>query len=128
MLQTAEKMGWDELLDEYFFSHMLRPATEWSYRKVKRVFVSFMGETVQPEEVTHRDVLKWRRHLLNEKKQSSYTWNNKVAHLRAIFNFGMERKLLRHTQNPFNDAAVKKEKKKKKILSKSQITRLYLLM
>ncbi|TYO97714.1 phage integrase family protein [Xenorhabdus doucetiae] len=40
----------------------------------------------------------------------------------------MERKLLPHTQNPFNDAAVKKEKKKKKILSKSQITRIYLLM
>ncbi|MDC9583420.1 phage integrase N-terminal SAM-like domain-containing protein, partial [Xenorhabdus sp. PR6a] len=94
MLQTAEKIGWDELLDEYFFSHMLRPATEWSYRKVKRVFVNFMGETVQPEEVTHRDVLKWRRYLLGEQKQSSHTWNNKVAHLRAIFNFGIERKLL----------------------------------
>ncbi|MBD2786485.1 site-specific integrase [Xenorhabdus sp. DI] len=128
MLQIAEKIGWDELLDEYFFSHMLRPATEWSYRKVKRGFVNFMGETVPPEEVTHWDVLKWRRHILGEKKQSSYSWNNKVAHLRAVFNFGMERQLLPHTQNPFNDTAVKKEKKKKKILSKSQITRIYLLM
>ncbi|MEQ1966484.1 MULTISPECIES: tyrosine-type recombinase/integrase [Xenorhabdus] len=128
MLLTAEKISWDELLDEYFFSHILRPATEWSYRKVIRVFIQFLGETVLPEQVTHRDVLRWRRHLLLEKKQSSHTWNNKVAHMRAIFNFGIERKLLPHTENPFNDAAVKKEKKKKKILSKSQITRLYLLM
>ncbi|MCP9268244.1 tyrosine-type recombinase/integrase [Xenorhabdus sp. XENO-1] len=128
MLNNEEKMGWDELLEEYFFSHMLRPATEWSYRKVTRVFIRFMGDTVLPEQVTHRDVLRWRRHLLTEKKQSSYTWNNKVAHLRAIFNFVMERKLLPLTENPFNEAAVKKEKKTKKILSRSQIIRLYLLM
>ncbi|MCC8378812.1 site-specific integrase [Xenorhabdus sp. PB30.3] len=128
MFNNEEKMGWDELLEEYFFSHMLRPATEWSYRKVTRVFIGFMGDTVLPEQVTHRDVLRWRRYLLTEKKQSSYTWNNKVAHLRAIFNFVMERKLLPLTENPFNEAAVKKEKKTKKILSKSQITRLYLLM
>ncbi|WP_340619027.1 tyrosine-type recombinase/integrase [Xenorhabdus entomophaga] len=125
---TEEKMGWDELLEEYFFSHMLRPSSEWSYSKVKRVFTRFMGETVLPEQITHRDVLRWRRHSLMEKKQSGHTWNNKVSHLRAIFNFGMERKLLPHTENPFNDTAVKKEKKKKKILSKSQIIRLYLLM
>ncbi|MDE9541271.1 tyrosine-type recombinase/integrase, partial [Xenorhabdus bovienii] len=79
-------------------------------------------------QVTHRDVLRWRRHLLLEKKQSSHTWNNKVAHLRAIFNFGMEQKLLPHTENPFNNAVVKKEKKKKKILSESQINRINLLM
>ncbi|MDC9597769.1 tyrosine-type recombinase/integrase [Xenorhabdus anantnagensis] len=107
---------------------MLRPASEWSYHKVKRVFTRFMGDAVLPEQVTHRDVLRWRRHSLVEKKQSGHTWNNKVAHLRAIFNFVMERKLLPLTENPFNDAAVKKEKKKKKILSKSQIIHLYLLM
>ncbi|CDG16835.1 tyrosine-type recombinase/integrase [Xenorhabdus doucetiae] len=128
MLHTEEKISWDALLEEYFFSHMLRPATEWSYRKVTRVFIRFIGETGLPENVTHRDVLQWRRHLLIEKKQSSYTWNNKVAHLRAIFNFGIERKLLPHTQNPFNDAVVKKENKKKKILSDSQMNRINLLM
>ncbi len=87
-----------------------------------------MGEAVLPEQVTHRDVLRWRYHSLVEKKQSGHTWNNKVAHLRTIFNFGMARTLLPQTENPFNDAAVKKEKKKKKILSKSQIIHLYLLM
>ncbi|MDE1486232.1 tyrosine-type recombinase/integrase [Xenorhabdus bovienii] len=128
MLNNEEKMGWDALLDEYFFSRMLRPATEWSYRKVVRVFIRYLGETGLPESVTHRDVLCWRRHLLMEKNQSGYTWNNKVAHLRAIFNFGMERKLLSHPKNPFNDAAVKKEKKQKKTLSKAQITGIYLRM
>ncbi|MDC9615004.1 site-specific integrase [Xenorhabdus khoisanae] len=125
---TEEIMGWEELLDEYFFSHILRPDTEWSYRKVTKGFTRFMGEAVSPAQVTHRDVLRWRRHLLLEKKQSSHTWNNKVAHMRAIFNFGMEQKLLPHTENPFNEAAVKKEKKKKKILSDSQINRMNLVM
>ncbi|MDE1486591.1 tyrosine-type recombinase/integrase [Xenorhabdus bovienii] len=128
MLYTAETFSWEALLDEYFFSHILRPDTEWSYRKVVRDFIRFMGEAASPAQVTHRDVLRWRRHLLLEKKQSSHTWNNKVAHLRAIFNFGMEQKLLPHTENPFNNAVVKKEKKKKKILSKSQINRINLLM
>ncbi|MCG3460794.1 tyrosine-type recombinase/integrase [Xenorhabdus bovienii] len=128
MLDNEGIMGWDELLDEYFFSHMLRPATEWSYRKVVRVFINFMGETVLPAQVNHRDILRWRRHLLNEKKQSCHTWNNKVTHLRAIFNFGIEQKLLPQTKNPFLDAAVKKGKKTKKVLSKSQIIRLYLRM
>ncbi|MGJ0636008.1 hypothetical protein [Xenorhabdus bovienii] len=45
----------------------------------------FMGEAVLPEQVTQRDVLRWQRHSLVEKKQSGHTWNNKVAHLRAIF-------------------------------------------
>ncbi|MDE1475340.1 tyrosine-type recombinase/integrase [Xenorhabdus bovienii] len=128
MLYTAETFSWEALLDEYFFSHILRPDTEWSYRKVVRGFIRFMGEAASPAQVTHRDVLRWRRHLLLEKKQSSHTWNNKVAHLRAIFNFGMEQKLLPHTENPFNNAVVKKEKKKKKILSESQINRINLLM
>ncbi|MDE9566504.1 phage integrase N-terminal SAM-like domain-containing protein, partial [Xenorhabdus bovienii] len=128
MLHTAETFNWEELLEEYFFSHILRPDTEWSYRKVVRGFIRFMGEAASPAQVTHRDVLRWRRHLLLEKKQSSHTWNNKVAHLRAIFNFGMEQKLLPHTENPFNNAVVKKEKKKKKILSESQINRINLLM
>ncbi|CEK21993.1 putative phage integrase (fragment) [Xenorhabdus nematophila AN6/1] len=86
------------------------------------------GEVASPAQVTHRDVLRWRCHLLLEKKQSSHTWNNKVAHLRAIFNFGIEQKLLPQTKNPFLDAAVKKGKKTKKVLSKSQIIRLYLRM
>ncbi|REF26494.1 site-specific recombinase XerD [Xenorhabdus cabanillasii] len=128
MLHTAETFNWEELLEEYFFSHILRPDTEWSYRKVVRGFIQFMGDTTSPAQVTHREVLRWRRHLLLEKKQSSHTWNNKVAHLRAIFNFGMERKLLPHTENPFNNAVVKKAKKKKKILSESQVNRINLLM
>ncbi|WP_446471446.1 tyrosine-type recombinase/integrase [Xenorhabdus stockiae] len=130
MLHTVDTLSWEALLEEYFFSHILRPDTEWSYRKVTRGFIRFMGEAASPAQVIHRDVLRWRRHLLLlvEKKQSSHTWNNKVAHLRAIFNFGMERKLLPHTENPFNNAVTKKEKKKKKILSQSQINRINLLM
>ncbi|MDC9612946.1 site-specific integrase [Xenorhabdus khoisanae] len=128
MMYAEVKMDWEALLEEYFFSHMLRPASEWSYKKVAKGFSQFLGEAVPPESVTGRDVLRWRRYLLNEKKQSCHTWNNKVTHLRAIFNFGIEQKLLPQTKNPFLDAAVKKGKKKKKILSKPQLTRIYLVM
>ncbi|TYP06294.1 hypothetical protein [Xenorhabdus doucetiae] len=108
MLQKAEKIDWDKLLDEYFLSHMLRPETKRSYRKVKWEFVRFIGQTVLPEEVTHRDVLSWRCYLLEEKKRSGHSWNNKVAYLWAIFNFGIERRLLPQSQNPFNGVTGKK--------------------
>ncbi|MBD2798423.1 phage integrase SAM-like domain-containing protein [Xenorhabdus sp. 18] len=108
MLRRAEKISWDELLEEYFRSHMLRPTTKRSYDEVKRGFVNFMGETMLPEEVTHRDVLRWRCYLLGQKKQSVHSWNNKVVHLWAIFNFGIEKRLLPNSQNPFNGVTGKK--------------------
>ncbi len=57
-----------------------------------------------------------------------HTWNNKVAHLRAIFNLGIKKTLIQHTENPFNGTVVRSETKKKRILTKTQLTRLYLVM
>lgn len=65
-----------------------------------------MGESVSPHQITHRDVLRWRRNELKERNLSTHTWNNKVAHMRAIFNFAIERELIDHEKNPFNDVVV----------------------
>ncbi|ELQ9312326.1 site-specific integrase [Serratia marcescens] len=119
---------WELLLEEYFFTKFLRPATEWSYRKVVLTLYRFMGENVTPAMLTQKDVLQWRRHLLKEKGLSVHTWNNKVAHLRAIFNLGMKKGLVQHEENPFNGTVVRPGFKKKRIFNRSQLTRIYLLM
>ncbi len=119
---------WELLLEEYFFTKQLRPATEWSYRKVVLTFTRFFGANLKPAMVSQRDVLLWRRHLLKEKNLSVHTWNNKVAHLRAVFNLGLKKGLVHHTENPFNGIVVRSDTKKKRILTRSQLTRLYLVM
>ncbi|WP_172951141.1 tyrosine-type recombinase/integrase, partial [Escherichia coli] len=126
--KKAGKLTWDELLDEYFFSRNLRPDTEWSYRKVVRGFVDFMGEGVFPADVTQRDIQRWRRQVLKTQSLSTYTWNNKVAHLRAIFGFGIKKGLLPQTENPLCEASVAKEAKKKKTLNKDQMIQVYLVV
>ncbi|WP_459594179.1 tyrosine-type recombinase/integrase [Dickeya ananatis] len=128
MSMPDTSMTWEELLDEYFFSHNLRQVTEDSYVKVVKGFRKYIGAEVLPDKITHRDVLKWRRHTLKERKLSANTWNNKVTHLRAIFNFGIEEGLIEQDKNPFNDVAVQKDKKKKKTLTREQLTKIYLLM
>ena len=85
---------WEELLEEYFFARNLRAATEWSYAKVVKGFLKFTGADITPSMVTHHEVLRWRRHVLREKQQSAQTWNNKIAHLRALYNYAMESGLL----------------------------------
>ncbi|WP_176204132.1 phage integrase SAM-like domain-containing protein, partial [Salmonella enterica] len=107
---------WQQLLDEYFFAKPLRSASEWSYTKVFKSFVHYMGPLSCPNDVTYHKVLAWRRFLLKEKKLSGRTWNNKVAHMRAIFNYGIQRGLLHYDENPFNNSVVKPDKKRKKTL------------
>ncbi|HBD1844084.1 TPA: site-specific integrase [Salmonella enterica] len=124
----SSHMTWDELLDEYFFSHNLRSDTEWSYRKVVSRVNAFFGEHKLPENITHRDILQWRRATLNEQGLSPNTWNNRVAHLRALFNFGIEEGLLCLDKNPLNNSVVQRGIKKKKTLNKKQLTRVYLVM
>lgn len=119
---------WSALLDDYFFARNLRPATECSYKKVVKLFVSYSGVEKTPSMITRQEVLEWRRHLLRDRKQSSQTWNNKIAHLRALYNYGMETDLLPTGNNPFNKCSVQKEKKKKRTLNRSQLIRLYLIM
>lgn len=118
---------WEELLEEYFFAHRLRPASEWSYNKVVRGFRRYAGDLL-PAQITHRQVLEWRRYLLQGKQQSAQTWNNKIAHLRALYNYGMEHEILPPGKNPFNKSNVQRDTRKKKTLTRSQLIRVYLVM
>lgn len=128
MSQVDTNTSWEFLLDEYFFVKYLRPQTEWSYRKVVNVFRKYYGQNRKPGELTRRDVQEWRRYVINVEGSSANTWNNKVAHLRALMNFAMKANLVPQTDNPFNDVSVRAESKRKKTLSRQQLTRVYLLM
>jgi len=108
----CNQITWNELLEEYFFAHRLRPATEWSYNIVVRGFRRYYGDTL-PAQITHRQVLEWRRYLLQEKQQSAQTWNNKIAHLQALYNYGMEHEILPPGKNPFNKSNVQRGTRKK---------------
>ncbi|KGT93876.1 recombinase XerD [Erwinia typographi] len=128
MSQVDTNTSWEFLLDEYFFVKYLRPQTEWSYRKVVNVFRRYYGMERKPCEITRRDVQQWRRHVINVEGSAAITWNNKVAHMRALMNFAMKASLIPQAENPFNDVLVRADNKRKKTLSRPQLTRVYLLM
>ncbi|HDS6885339.1 TPA: site-specific integrase [Morganella morganii subsp. morganii] len=111
------------LTEQYFYSKSLRPAAISSYRKVVRTFEAFTA--VPPADVDHHIVLRWRNHVLKDEKRAPRTWNNKVTHMRALFNFAIAQGFLPHEQNPFHYAVVRAGKKRKKILTKSQMDALY---
>jgi integrase len=119
---------WKQLIDNYFFSKLLREATEWSYEKVVSGFRKFTGEALPPEAVTQRDVLRWRREVVREQGLSEHTWNNKVTHMRALFNYAMKHKLYPGEDNPFNGVSIRTVRKRKRVLSEDQIIRVYLIM
>ncbi|ADP10377.1 integrase [Erwinia sp. Ejp617] len=124
----ADVMTFDDVLIDYFFSKVLRPATEWSYRKVVKTFIEFSEDDTLPGNVTRLDVLKWRRHVLTEQGSCKRTWNNKVAHMRAIFNHAIKYQLIANGDNPFRLVVVKPDIKCKKTLTDEQIKKVYLVM
>ncbi|MBY6257767.1 tyrosine-type recombinase/integrase [Phytobacter diazotrophicus] len=124
----AGVMTFEKVLDDYFFFKTLRVATEWSYRKVLRTFLNFAGDNINPEEVDDRLVLNWRRHVLHEEGLAKITWNNKLTHMRAIFNFAISEGYVSHRKNPFNGKLVRSDVKRKKTLTDAQINKIYLLM
>lgn len=126
-MNKTRLMGWDALLDEYFFAKALRPETEKSYRRVVAVFRQFIGHDTLPDEVTHRDMLLWRRDMLGRGLTSS-TWNNKVRHLCALYNLGIQKKWLVLEENPLTGTQVPPGSKRKKILSRDQLVRINLLL
>ncbi|CCG86015.1 site-specific integrase [Erwinia amylovora] len=124
----ADVMTFDDVLIDYFFSKSLRPATEWSYRKVVKSFISFAGNEVAPEEVDKKLVLHWRRKVIIEDGLTKITWNNKLTHMRAIFNHAITQGHISQRENPFNGTVVRPDVKRKKTLNDAQIKKIYLLM
>lgn len=128
VMSQVNDTSWEFLLDEYFFVKVLRPDTEWSYRKVVNVFRKYYGQDKKPGDISRRDIQQWRRHVINVEGSSANTWNNKVAHMRALLNFAIKANLVSQVENPFNDVSVRADNKRKKTLSRQQLTRVYLLM
>ncbi|EGK8382493.1 tyrosine-type recombinase/integrase [Salmonella enterica] len=126
-MQKTCVMDWETLLEEYFFSKALRPETEMSYRRVVAVFRKFIGNDMLPDEVTNRELILWRRDMLGRGLTTS-TWNNKVRHLRAIYNHGIKKKWLTLKENPLNETQVPPGSKRKKILSRDQLVRVNLVL
>lgn len=76
------------LLNSIFTANHYDRMTEWSYQKVVRSFEGFTS--FNPTRIDHLTVLKWRHTVLNDQNCATRTWNNKVAHMRALFNFGIK--------------------------------------
>ncbi|WP_315708185.1 tyrosine-type recombinase/integrase [Brenneria uluponensis] len=121
-------INYDDILQDYFFSKVLRPATELSYRKVVNSFRRYTEDNVLPGQVNRLTVLNWRRYILNEQCLSSITWNNKVAHMRAIYNHVLQQQIIPLKDNPFNGVVVRPDIKRKKTLTESEIKKIYLLL
>lgn len=126
-MKKQHLMDWEMLLEEYFFSKALRQESEKSYRRVVAVFRKFIGMDILPDEVTHRDFLRWRRYMLGKGLTTS-TWNNKVRHLRALYNQGIKRKWLTLEDNPLNETQLPPGSKRKKILNRDQLVRINLVL
>lgn len=118
-----ESMTFKELTDQYFYSKSLRPKTIESYLKVVRTFEDF--SSVLPTEMDQHVVLSWRHLVLKEQKRAPRTWNNKVTHMRALFNFGIAQGFLSLGENPFYYTQVRVGRKRKKVLTKNQMDALY---
>lgn len=73
-------------------------------------FRKFVGFHRAPDSIVRRDVQEWRRFVLKDQGLTSHTSNNKVRHMRAIYNFGEESGLITVSENPFSGMLVKQEK------------------
>lgn len=120
-----ELLTFEVLLEKYFYAKTLRPDTQWSYCKVVRTFTKFAK--VLPGEVSTDLVLRWKEEVLKVQGLKVRTWNNKVAHMRALFNFAIKKKLFQE-ENPFNGVVACPGVKRKKTLSDSQLETVYRVM
>ncbi|WP_261641208.1 tyrosine-type recombinase/integrase [Erwinia mallotivora] len=119
---------WQLLMEKYFLHKQLKEQTELSYVKVVDNFRKYAGLICGPQDITRCDVLAWRHHELEEQGASLQTWNNKVAYLRALYNFWIRQQLIDSEDNPFNSTAVKSPEKIRETLSDTQMTRVALVM
>ncbi|CEE91904.1 putative phage integrase [Xenorhabdus nematophila str. Anatoliense] len=121
---------WYELLHEYFYAKVLRPDTEKTYEKVLKLFLRYLKEIenitdITPEEVTHRQILRWRRHELNIKAVAERTWNTKARHMQVLYSFWIKKSLLKEIENPFFESQIEPGKKRKKIYTEAQTRTMY---
>ncbi|SEN20050.1 tyrosine-type recombinase/integrase [Halomonas caseinilytica] len=128
-LPDLDNITFPDLLTEYFFEKWLSPYTRRSYEVPVRRFRHFLGDAAHPGDVSRRIVLRWRSAILCSPHSpdglSTTSWNNYVRHLRALYNFGMERAFIPLDENPFQGVAVRETHQRPKVLKDGDLPRAH---
>lgn len=111
-------MTFQELLDEYFLARVLRPSSQVSYRQAVKHLQAHIE--LQPEELDRHSLLRWRKQVLDN-GLSPTSFNTYLRHLKVLFNFAIQEKLLPQTENPFRLMTIRQPSRLKKTLSPYQI-------
>lgn len=114
----------DELMTELFTERWSSLKTQSGYAMCVRVMKRHI-KTDYPTEVTKRQVLAWRAEVVRRPGRpdgiSEVSWNTYSRHLKALYNFGIERGYL--SENPFIRVNLKPPKLKTKTLPEGAISK-----
>ncbi|WP_077545450.1 tyrosine-type recombinase/integrase [Rodentibacter genomosp. 2] len=105
-----------------FFHRYLRADTKKSYDKAIRQVRKHCG-VEYPSQITTEMLLKWRNSVINTKVKP-VTWNSYIRHLKSIYKFGIEQKLLNYDENPCNKLFLRVGRLKRKVLTPIQLDKL----
>lgn len=123
---------WEHVLENYFYSKVLRPDTEKTYRKIVRLFLRYCKKNEVslplPDEVTHQHILRWRRHELTVQKVRERTWNTKARHMQSLYNYWIKKRVVQLQENPFAETQIDPGEKQKKIYTQSQLRAIYRIL
>lgn len=76
-----------------------------------------------PSQITTEMLLKWRNNVIDTKVKP-VTWNSYIRHLKSIYKFGIEQKLLNYEENPCNKLFLRVGRPKRKVLTSVQLDKL----
>ncbi|WP_077500550.1 tyrosine-type recombinase/integrase [Rodentibacter rarus] len=105
-----------------FFHRYLRADTKKSYDKAIRQVRKHCG-VEYPSQITTEMLLKWRNNVIDTKVKP-VTWNSYIRHLKSIYKFGIEQKLLNYEENPCNKLFLRVGRPKRKVLTSVQLDKL----
>lgn len=118
-----------ELTKEYIEVHDLRAATAKTYLSSANALIKLLGNC-PAEEIDHRTVLNCRKKEL-DRGLAKRSWNTYSSHLRTVFKYAIEEKIIHLEKNPFYKSSLIPPRGKKKIVVDDAIeharTRLKLL-
>ncbi|CBV43979.2 tyrosine-type recombinase/integrase [Halomonas elongata] len=127
MNKDLNNLTFPELLTEYCFEKWLAPKTQQSYAGPVRRLRHYFGEDAYPGDISRRMVNRWRSAILSSPQNpngiAATSWNNYARHLRALYNFGIEREYIPLEKNPFHGVAVRELQRRHKTLNASDIAR-----
>ncbi|MBE2894341.1 tyrosine-type recombinase/integrase [Spirabiliibacterium falconis] len=113
-------------MNKFFFFKYLSPATIESYQKAVRRLLVFYPD-IKPAELTSELILEWRSQVLNIEVKP-VTWNSYIRHLKALFSFAIEQKLILIKCNPFAKLFVRAGKGKRKIFTEDELNKISILL